>query len=272
MDTLTEWFTTKGAEIGLNLVAAILIFVIGRVAARVLTKVAQRAVNRTQEDETLSRFIGNLVYSALLTVVILSALARVGVQTASFIAILGAAGLAVGMALQGSLSNFAAGVLLLIFRPISVGEYVVLAGTEGVVDEIGIFTTTLVTLDNRRIVIGNSAVTAGNIENYSREENRRIDLVVGISYDDDIRRARDVIVDELGKLDLVLQDPAPFVGVFELGDNSVNLAVRPWCKSAQYWDAYFSVMEALKLRLDTEGISFPYPQRDVHLYQVESAS
>lgn len=271
MDSLIEWLTTKGAEVGLNAVAAVVIFFVGRIAAKMLTKAAQRIVSKSQNDETLTRFVGNLVYSGLLTVVILAALSKVGVQTASFIAILGAAGLAVGMALQGSLSNFAAGVLLLVFRPINVGEYVVIAGTEGNVKEIGIFTTTLITLDNRMIVIANSAVTGGNIENYSREDNRRIDLVVGISYDDDIRRAREVILDELSKTDHLLADPAPFVGVFELGDNSVNLAVRPWCKSVDYWDAYFATMETLKVRLDVEGISFPYPQRDVHLHQVNAA-
>ena len=220
MDALFEWLTTTGAEVGLNLVAATLIFFAGRIAAKILTKAAQRVIAKTQSDETLSRFVGNLVCSGLLTVVILAALSKLGVQTASFIAIFGAAGLAVGMALPGSLSNFAAGVLLLVFRPISVGEYVVIAGTEGIVKEIGIFTTTLNTLDNRMIVIGNSDVTAGNIENYSCEENRRIDLLVGISYDDDIRRAREVILDEISKTDHMLSDPAPFVGVCELGDNS----------------------------------------------------
>ena len=220
MDALFEWLTTTGAEVGLNLVAATLIFFAGRIAAKILTKAAQRVIAKTQSDETLSRFVGNLVCSGLLTVVILAALSKLGVQTASFIAIFGAAGLAVDMALPGSLSNFAAGVLLLVFRPISVGEYVVIAGTEGIVKEIGIFTTTLNTLDNRMIVIGNSDVTAGNIENYSCEENRRIDLLVGISYDDDIRRAREVILDEISKTDHMLSDPAPFVGVCELGDNS----------------------------------------------------
>ncbi|MFT6399358.1 MAG: small conductance mechanosensitive channel [Bradymonadia bacterium] len=271
MDALIEWGTTTGAQVGLNLLFALGIFFIGRVIAKVLTKAAQRMILRSNNDETLSKFIGSLVYSLLLTVVVLAALSRMGIQTASFVAILGAAGLAVGLALQGSLSNFAAGVLMLIFRPFSVGEYIVAGGTEGVIQEIGIFTTTLFTPDNKVVIIGNSAVTGGNIENYSREENRRVDLTIGISYGDDIRRTREVILDELSKTDCVLADPAPFVGVAELGDNSVNLVVRPWCRSENYWDAYFNSMENIKLRLDAEGISFPFPQRDVHLYKVDAA-
>lgn len=269
METLIEWLTTTGAQVGLNLLFALAIFFIGRIVAKVLTRAAQRMVLRSNNDATLSKFIGSLVYSLLLTVVVLAALSRMGIQTASFVAILGAAGLAVGLALQGSLSNFAAGVLMLIFRPFNVGEYIVAAGTQGVVQEVGIFTTTLFTPDNKVVIIGNSAVTGGNIENYSREETRRIDLTIGISYDDDIRQAREVILDELSKTDGVLADPAPFVGLAELGDNSVNLAVRPWCKSEDYWDAYFNSMENIKLRFDAEGISFPFPQRDVHLHQVD---
>ncbi|MHC4287813.1 MAG: mechanosensitive ion channel family protein, partial [Planctomycetota bacterium] len=196
---------------------------------------------------------------------IIAALNKLGVQTGSFIAIVGAAGLAVGLALQGSLSNFAAGVLMIIFKPIRRNDFVEVGGATGTVKEIGIFNTIIAGPDNVRIIIPNSQVTGANITNYTVNGTRRVDLVIGVSYEDDIKKAKEVMLAVLKEHPKVLDTPEPFVGVKELADSSVNYAVRPWCKAADYWDVYFDITENVKYALEANGLTIPFPQRDVHM-------
>jgi small conductance mechanosensitive channel len=252
---------------GLKIVAAIVIFIVGRWVAKALRRLAVRMMTRAKVEETLVSFVGNLTYVGLLVFVIIAALNQLGVQTTSFIAIIGAAGLAIGLALQGSLANFAAGVLMIIFRPFKVGDYIEAAGVAGVVEEIEIFTTQLRTPDNKTIIIPNAGITGGNITNYSAKDTRRVDMVIGVGYGDDLIQVREILEDILAKDDRVLDDPAPTIAVLELGDSSVNFAVRPWVNTADYWGAYFDLTETVKKRFDEEGISIPFPQRDVHLYE-----
>ena len=257
---------------GLNIVAAILIFVVGRWIARALRNVIKRMMTKGNVDEILVSFVGNLTYIALLAFVIIAALNQLGIQTTSFIAIIGAAGLAIGLALQGSLANFAAGVLMIIFRPFQVGDYIEGAGVAGAVEKVQIFTTQLKTPDNKTIIIPNAKIMGDNITNYSAKDTRRVDMVIGVGYGDDLKKVREILEDILAKDQRILKDPAPTIGVLELGDNSVNFAVRPWVKRDDYWGAYFDVTETVKRRFDEEGISIPYPQRDVHLYEVKEAA
>jgi small conductance mechanosensitive channel len=223
-------------------------------------------MERARLDPTLVSFVTNLSYIALLAFVVIAALNQLGIQTASFIAILGAAGLAVGLALQGSLSNFAAGVLMLIFRPFKVGDYIEGAGVAGTVEEIQIFTTQLKTPDNKTIIIPNAKMTGDNIVNYSTKGTRRVDIVFGIGYADDIDKARQIILDVVGADTRVLKEPAPAVLLAELADSSVNFYTRVWANADDYWGVYFDTMEAVKKRFDAEGVSIPFPQRDVHIY------
>jgi small conductance mechanosensitive channel len=254
-------------EYGFSLVGAILIFFIGRWLAKVIKGWVTKAMSKGKTDPMLINFVSNLVYVGLLTFVIIAALARVGVQTGSFIAVVGAAGLAVGLALQGALANFAAGVLLLIFRPFKTGDLIEGAGTLGVVKEISIFTTVLNTPDNKRVIVPNGKLMGDNITNYSAEDTRRVDLVIGVSYSADLKKTAEVIMDVLKTDELVLDDPAPNVAVLELADSSVNFVVRPWTKTDTYWDVYFGTTQKVKERLDAEGIEIPFPQRDVHMIQ-----
>jgi len=254
-------------DFGLNIVAALAILVIGIWVAKLIRRIIGKALQKRSIDKTLITFLVNLLYFLLLTVVVLAALGRLGIETTSFIAILGAAGLAVGLALQGSLANLASGVLLIIFRPIEVDDFVKIADEEGFVEKIQIFTTQIKTFDNRTIIIPNSTVTSGKIINYTSKEIRRVDLSIGISYDDNIKKAIDAITDLCSSNPKVLKDPAPYVGVVEYGDSSINLTVRPWCKTDDYWDVFFEINEQMKPALDDRGISIPFPQRDVHLFQ-----
>lgn len=208
-----------------------------------------------------------MTYIALLVFVVLAALGQLGIQTTSFIAVIGAAGLAIGLALQGSLSNFAAGFLMIIFRPFKVGDVIEGAGVTGVVETIQVFTTQLKTPDNRTVIIPNASLTAGNITNWTVKGTRRVDLVMGIGYDDDIDKAKKIMADILAKDERVLKDPAPKIALVELADSSVNFVVRPWVKVEDYWDVYFDTTENIKKSFDAEGISIPYPQRDVHVYE-----
>ena len=251
---------------GLKIIAALFILVLGRFAAKLVKSIIKRVMTKSRVEETLISFIGNLAYIAFLTFVILAALGQLGIQTTSFIAVLGAAGLAIGLALQGSLSNFAAGFLMIIFRPFKVGDRIEGAGVDGVVEEIQIFTTILKTPDNKTIIIPNSKLTEGNIINYSHKGTMRVDLLVGVAYTEDIDKVRSVIQDVLSKDTRIFKEPAPLVAVIGLAESSVNFAIRPWVKTEHYWDVYFSLNETLKKRFDAEGISFPFPQRDVHLY------
>ncbi|MBN1830771.1 MAG: mechanosensitive ion channel [Deltaproteobacteria bacterium] len=255
------------AQFGINFIAAILIFVIGRWIAKFIRKVLEKIMTRKEVDATVVNFICNIVYVILLIFVILGAIHKVGVQTASLIAVLGAAGLAVGLALQGSLSNFAAGILLIIFRPVKVDDFVEAAGVTGVVEKVDIFTTQLKTPDNKTVIIPNAQLTSNNITNYTTKGTRRVDLVIGVSYSDNIDKVRSLIEDELKKDGRILTDPAPTIVVLELADSSVNFGVRPWTKTDDYWDVYFDLTENLKKRFDTEGVSIPFPQHDVHVFQ-----
>ena len=251
---------------GLQLVAAIAIFLIGRFLANLVTKILRRVMESRKVDASLIGFAGGLAHALMMTFVIIAALSRIGIQTTSLVAVIGAAGLAIGLALQGSLSNFAAGVLIIIFKPYRVGDYVLAGGGEGVVEDIGIFTTTVVTLDHRTQIIPNSAATSGVIDNYSKKGIRRLDLTAGVSYSDDIRKVKTVLEDIIAKESRVLAEPAPFVGLSEMADSSLNFAFRPWVKVEDYWDLYFQFNEQIRLRFDEENITIPFPQRDVHLY------
>jgi small conductance mechanosensitive channel len=224
-------------------------------------------MEKREVDPTLQTFVGNMVYYALLTFVILAALSQIGIQTTSFIAVIGAAGLAVGLALQGSLANFAAGFLLIMFRPFKVGDFIEGAGVMGTVESLQIFTTQLRTPDNKKIIIPNASLTGDNIVNWSATGTRRVDMVFGIGYDDDIDRAKQVINEIIAADERILKDPKPQVAVSELADSSVNFVARPWVKTGDYWSVFFDTTEAVKKRFDAEGISIPYPQSDVHVYQ-----
>lgn len=252
---------------GTKLIGALLVFLIGKSVARSLTNVLVNMMKKGKIDQTLINFANNGIYTVFFLVVCLMALNTLGVPTTSFLAILGAAGLAIGLALKDSLSNFAAGVMLIIFRPIRVEDLVEVAGTTGVVESIGIFTTTLVTPQNKTVIIANNAVLGGNITNFTVKGTLRIDMTFGIGYDDDLLKAKQTLEDILAKDQRVLKDPAPFVGVSELADNSVNFAVRPHVNVADYWGVFFDTHEKVKLVFDQQNISIPYPQRDVHIYE-----
>jgi small conductance mechanosensitive channel len=256
---------------GTKIILALVIFVIGRWIARLLAKGLQKMMTKGNVDPMLINFLGNIAYTALLAVVVLAALEQLGVNTTSALAIVGAAGLAVGLALKDSLSSFAAGVMLIIFRPFKLGDFVEAGGVMGVVEEIRIFHTMLKTGDNREITMPNSQIYSGTIINYSARETRRIDLVIGIGYGDDIKQARNIINDILAANTNLLQDPAPTVMLLELGESSVDFAVRPWVKAADYWSTRADLLEAIKTKFDQEGISIPYPQRDVHVIQQAAA-
>lgn len=272
LESLVEGFQQALVAWGPSLVAAVAILVLGWFASRMLAAAARRALKRANVDETLVRFVGSLIYVTAMLLVTIAALGRLGVNTTSFAAVLAAAGLAVGLAFQGTLSNFAAGVLLIVFRPFKVGDYVEAGGVSGTVEEVQIFTTVLKTPDNRRVIVGNADVMGGSITNFSANPTRRVDLVFGIGYADDLRRAKQVLERILAEDERVLKDPAPVVAVLELGESSVNFAVRPWVESADYWSVYFDVTERVKQTFDAEGISIPFPQRDVHLHSVPSAA
>lgn len=265
VESMQTYLAENGVKFLLNVLAAVAIFIIGRWVARLVSNLLQKGMSKAKIDATLIKFVKNLVYTLLLVFVIIAALGRLGVETGSFIAIIGAAGLAVGLALGGTLSNFASGVLLIIFKPIRVGDFVEAGGATGAVKEIQIFNTILNTPDNKRVNVPNAQVTGGNIINYSVNGTRRVDLVIGVSYEDDLKKARQVLEDVLKADDRVLADPAYTVAVLELGDSSVNFVVRPWVNVADYWGVYFDVTEKCKVALEANGLSIPFPQRDVHM-------
>ena len=262
---LQEWLVLYG----LRVVGAIAILVVGWFVARGVRALIRRMLRKANVDATLVSFVASLTYVGIIAFVIIAALGKLGVETASFVVVLGAAGLAIGLALQGSLANFAAGVLMIIFRPFKAGDYIEGGGVAGVVKEIGIFTTELRSVDNRKIIVPNGKLMGDNIVNYTAEEMRRIDLVAGVSYSDDLDKVRKVLEDILAKDERILKAPAPTIGVLELADSSVNLAVRPWVKTSDYWDVYFATQESIKKQFDAAGISIPFPQRDVHLHKAE---
>ena len=266
MEDILKELQTLGADYGLKIIGALATLIIGIWISKRLAKVTNHLLLKKNVDETLTKFLTSLIKIALITFVIISAVDQIGVETTSFVAIIGAAGLAVGFALQGSLSNFASGVMLIIFKPFKVGDYIEAGGVAGFVEVIGIFVTTLVTPDNKVIFVPNSSVTGGNIINYSAKDKRRVDMVFGIGYSDDIDKAKQVINSVLNEDSRILKEPAPQIVVSELADSSVNFSVRPWVNSADYWEVYFDTMEKIKKKFDEENISIPFPQRDVHMY------
>ncbi|MEZ4552035.1 MAG: mechanosensitive ion channel [Desulfobacterales bacterium] len=255
---------------GLKIVIALLILFFGRIIAKLVSKIVGRLMERSKIDPTIIRFVSSLTYIALIAFVIIAALGQLGIQTASFIAVVGAAGLAIGLALQGSLANFAAGFLMIIFKPFKVGDYIEGGGVAGTVEEISIFTTILTSPDNKTIIVPNAKLTEDNIVNWTIKGTRRVDMVMGIGYGDDIDKARQVINDVLAAESRLLKDPAPLVAVVELADSSVNFVVRPWVKASDYWGVYFDLTEKMKKAFDANGISIPFPQRDVHVYEHKS--
>ncbi|MGK7909510.1 MAG: mechanosensitive ion channel family protein [Synechococcus sp.] len=266
MDQLITFIQENLVEFAQGIIAAILILLIGFWGAKFVRRIVKQLLVKWQVDATLIGFLGNLAYIAVCGVVIMAALGSVGVQTASLVAIFGAAGLAIGLALQGSLSNFAAGVMMLFFRPFKVGDLIEGGGVTGFVEEIQLFTTTIVTPDNKFAIVPNAKISGDNIVNYSTKPFIRLDMVFGVGYEADIDRVKSIIEDELASDERILKDPAPTVAILELGDSSVNFAVRPNVTVANYWGVYFDTHERLKKRFDREGISIPFPQRDVHLY------
>jgi small conductance mechanosensitive channel len=251
----------------INIVFAIAIFVIGRIVIKMVVSLMRKVLNRSQMDAMLVNFVLSILNAVLLLVVIVASLDRLGVDTTSLIAIVGAAGLAIGLSLQDSLKNFAAGVMLLIFKPFKAGDFVEAAGVSGVVEDISIFTSIFRTVDNREIIIPNGAIYSGVIINFSARDTRRIDMVFGIGYDADLRKAKQLLNDIIAEDERVLKDPSVVIAVSELADSSVNFVVRPWVKSADYWNVRWDTIEKVKLRFDQEGISIPFPQMDVHLHK-----
>ncbi len=261
-----EEVPTLAREYGLNLLAALLIFLVGKWLARRLVNLGRRLMDQRDIDPTVGGFVSNILYMVLLMLVIIAALSQLGVPTAQFIAVIGAAGLAIGLALQGSLSNFASGVLLVSFRPCKVGDYIEAGGVSGTVNEITVFSTTLVTPDQRTITVPNSSIMGGPITNYSTSPKRRLDMVIGIGYESDLKQAKNLLKEIVENDERVLDAHKPVqIGVLELADSSVNIAVRPWVATADYWPLHFDLHERIKQRFDEAGISIPYPQMDVHL-------
>jgi small conductance mechanosensitive channel len=252
---------------GLNVLGAIVIVTVGFWLAGIVSRWARQALAKTNTNEALLRFISNLIYYAILAFAGVAALERVGVQTASFIAVMGAAGLAIGLALQGALANFASGVVILLFKPFEIGHYVEISDSSGQVKDIKIFNTVLLTRDKKTVIIPNGLVISDKIVNYSKQGYIRVDMVFGIGYDDDLLKAKRILEELVTEDKRVLADPPPRVAVLELADSSVNFAVRPHVKIEDYWDILLDMPERVKLRFDQEGISIPFPQRDVHLFQ-----
>ena len=254
-------------SIFMNVITATVIFFLGRWIAIQLKTFLVSVMERKGIDAMLVSFTGNVSYIAMIVFVIITALGHLGIQTTSFVAIIGAAGLAIALSLQSSLANFASGVMIILFRPFKTGDFVEAGGVSGVVEGIQIFSTQMKTGDNKSIIVPNASITGGNITNYSAKEERRVDMIFGIGYDDDLKKAKDILLELVNKDERILKEPATVIAVGELGDSSVNLICRPWVKTGDYWAVYWDMTEAVKLRFDKEGISIPYPQQDVHMHQ-----
>lgn len=255
------------AVYGLRVLAALAILFFGRIAAGWVRRLVSRMMSSGRADPIITGFVSSITYVAAMVFVVLAALGQLGIQTTSFIAVLGAAGLAIGLALQGSLSNFAAGFLLIMFRPFKVGDFIEGAGVSGSVETIQIFTTTLRTPDNKTVIVPNAKLLDDNITNYSAKETRRVDMTVGVSYDADLSEVKRILSEIAAGDSRVRPEPAPLIAVSELADNSVNLVMRVWTKTGDYWALRFDTIETIKKRFDEAGIGIPYPQRDVHLYE-----
>jgi len=264
-DVATNWLQ----ENILSLALALAIFVIGRWVASMLAKVMKSLMTRAKVDDILVEFITGIAKAGMVLFVIIAALTQLGVDTTSLVALIGAAGIAIGLALKDSLQNFASGVMLIMFRPFKAGDFVEAGGVMGIVERITVFSTTMRTPDNKEVIVPNGAIYGGTITNFSARPTRRVDMVFGIGYDSDLLKAKTILEEMVNEDERVLKDPKPLIAVGELADSSVNILVRPWVNSADYWDLYWDMQERVKLRFDKEGISIPYPQMDVH---VNSAS
>jgi len=249
-----------------RVVAAVIVFIIGRYIAKQLTALFVKVLEKNNVDITLTHFLRNIAYYTLLTAVVIASINQLGINTTSFLTVVGAAGLAIGLALKDSLSNFSAGVMLIFFRPFKVGDFVNVAGESGTVGEIGIFNTIITTPDNQKVIIPNNSIMGNVITNVTANPIRRIDIVAGIGYGDDIDKARRTLQTILSSENRVLDDPPPVIAVSELADSSVNFVVRPWVKTSDYWDVRFSLTEKIKKAFDEQGINIPFPQQDVHLF------
>ncbi len=270
MEIIQNWLNDHSQLItshAINLAAALAIFYFGRKIGKHITALFVSTLEKKSVDKAVSSFLSSIIYVLLMLAVSLMALGQIGVETTSFIAILGAAGLAIALALKDSLSNFASGVIIILFRPFKSGDYVEAAGVSGFVKTIEVFSTTLRSPNNKIIIVPNSAITGSSIVNYSREENRRIDLVIGVSYNADLKVAKQILTDVVNANEKVLKDPKPNIAVSELADSSVNFVVRPWVKNADYWPTHFALMESIKIELDKANVGIPYPQMDVHLHK-----
>lgn len=268
---IQEWLVTHGVQWAINIGLALAIFVIGRMIANLLTKMLRKAFDRGNMDPTLSGFLCKIANILMVMMVVMAALGKLGINTTSFVAVLGAAGLAVGLALQGSLGNFASGVMIIFFRPYKVGDFIEAGGTKGIVEEISIFNTNMRTPQNQVVIVPNGQITGGTIVNYSVKETRRIDLTMGVSYDDDLKLAKDTIWKVLNADERILKDPEAIVGVMNLGESSVDIVVWFWVKSPDFLMTKMDLTERLKVELEAAGCSIPYPQRDVHMFNEKSA-
>lgn len=270
MDKLNEYYA-KGLDMLVmylpKIVIAVLVFIIGLWIVKILVKGFNKASTKSKMEASLQKFLSSLFSMTLKVLVIISVISMLGVETTSFIAVLGAAGLAVGFALQGSLSNFAGGVLILIFKPFKVGDFIDGGGHTGTVHSIEVLATTLKTPDNKTIIIPNGALSNNSVTNYSSEEKRRVDFVFGISYGDNMKKAKELIADVISKDDRIFKDPEPFIVIGNLGDSSVDITVRVWVETPNYWAVYFDITEKVKEIFDDQGISIPFPQMDIHQFQ-----
>nr|WP_320116187.1 mechanosensitive ion channel domain-containing protein [uncultured Desulfuromonas sp.] len=261
-DKAVELFMTYVPKLALALITLL----VGLWIIRMMTMVTQKAMEKSKADPTLIPFICSMISWGFKALLLISVASMVGIATTSFVAVLGAAGLAVGLALQGSLANFAGGVLILMFKPYAIGDLIEGQGHLGVVKEVQIFNTILLTPQNKRVIVPNGAMSNGSVVNYSAEGQLRVDLTIGIAYESDVPKAKQVLLEMMKNNPKVLSTPEPLVAVSELADSSVNLAVRPWCNVADYWDVYFETTEQAKVVLEANGLTIPFPQTDVHLY------
>ncbi len=271
LDQVQGFVAQRGLDFLINLVAATAVYLVGKWATRLIVRLLNSVMTRSKVDDTLAKFLSDIARSVLITFVILMSLDRLGVDTTSLAAILGAAGIAIGIALQGSISNFAAGVMLILFKPFRVGDFVEAAGTSGTVEQITIFNTLMRTGDNKQVIVPNGGIINGNIVNYSAKPTRRIDLVIGCGYGDDLRAVKAFLDEVVRGDDRVLPEPEPVIAVSELGDSSVNFVVRPWVRTSDYWAVLWDLTEQIKLGFDERGFNFPFPSRDVFVHKQDAA-
>lgn len=270
MDAVLNWFTNNQdllINFGIQFLVALVILFIGKWVAGLITGGVRRVLKHKKVDDAVSSFICSLTYGLLVMIAFIAAISHLGFNTSSLVAIVGAAGLAIGLALQGSLSNFASGILLITFKPFKAGDFVEVAGTAGVVEEVQIFSTQLKTPDNKTVIVPNGSITSGTITNYSTKKKRRIDLVIGVGYSADLKQTKEILTNVVKAHELVLKDEEVTIGVSELADSSVNFVVRPWVKTENYWPVYFDLLESIKIALDDADIEIPFPQLSVHVNQ-----